>query len=173
MSQQSNIEQHFRLWYKPLCLYALHFLGNLEESEDVVQEVFCTLLRKADEGYPEVTNLKSYLYSSVKNRCLDILKSASSKVHREGLDSAEYLEQEDDNVAKDNSIDQARIWSAIDSLPKSRRQILIMSKVQGKKYSEIAKELGISENTVRNQMAKALESIRSSVKKVISFLFSL
>lgn len=173
MSQQFKIEQNFRLWYKPLCMYALHFLGSLEESEDVVQEVFCTLLKKADEGYPEVTNLKSYLYSSVKNRCLDILKSSSAKVHKEGLESAEYLEQEDEDSARDNSIDQARIWSAIDALPTSRRKILIMSKVQGKKYSEIAQELGISENTVRNQMSKALESIRSSVKKVISFIFSL
>ena len=39
MSDQYQIESSFRLWYKPLCLYALHYLGSIDESEDVVQDV--------------------------------------------------------------------------------------------------------------------------------------
>jgi RNA polymerase sigma-70 factor (ECF subfamily) len=45
-----------------LCLYALHYLGNVEAAEDVVQE-------------SEVINTRAYLYMTVRNRCLDQLKA--------------------------------------------------------------------------------------------------
>ena len=78
-----------------------------------------------------------------------------------------------DDEAVDNSVKEARIWSAIDRLPAKRRRIFLMSRRDGMKYSEIAQSLGLSENTVRNQISKALDSIRQGVKKVILFLMSL
>ena len=78
-----------------------------------------------------------------------------------------------DDEAVDNSVKEARIWSAIDRLPAKRRRIFLMSCRDGMKYSEIAQSLGLSENTVRNQISKALDSIRQGVRKVILFLMSL
>ena len=78
-----------------------------------------------------------------------------------------------DDEAVDNSVKEARIWSSIDRLPAKRRRIFLMSRRDGMKYSEIAQSLGLSENTVRNQISKALEAIRQGVKKVILFLMSL
>lgn len=78
-----------------------------------------------------------------------------------------------DDEAVDNSVKEARIWSAIDRLPAKRRRIFLMSRRDGMKYSEIAQSLGLSENTVRNQISKALEAIRQGAKKVILFLMSL
>ena len=78
-----------------------------------------------------------------------------------------------DDEAVDNSVKEARIWSAIDRLPAKRRRIFLMSRRDGMKYSEIAQSLGLSENTVRNQISKALDSIRQGVRKVILFLMSL
>jgi len=171
MSDQYQIESSFRLWYKPLCLYALHYLDSIEESEDAVQDVFYTLMQKAQSGaYVPVS--KAYLYTSVRNRCLDILKNTKNRdtVHSlEGTDSI----PEDDAHLEERSMEEARLWAAIDSLPKKCRRILLMNKVQGMKYSEIADSLGISENTVRNQMAKALKTIKDGVRKAVLFLLSL
>ena len=50
MSEDKTIEQLFRIWYRPLCLYALHYLEDLDEAEDLVQDVFCTLGKKTSEG---------------------------------------------------------------------------------------------------------------------------
>lgn len=36
MSEDKTIEQLFRIWYRPLCLYALHYLEDLDEAEDLV-----------------------------------------------------------------------------------------------------------------------------------------
>lgn len=171
MSDQNQIESSFRLWYKPLCLYALHYLDSIDESEDVVQDVFYTLMQKARSG-GYVQTSKVYLYTSVRNRCLDILKSVHTRDTVNSLDGTGSITEDDAELA-DRSIEEARMWSAIDSLPKKCRRILLMSKVQGMKYSEIADELGISENTVRNQIAKAMKTIKDGVRKVVLFLLSL
>ena len=171
MSDNYQIEQAFRLWYKPLCLYAVHYLSSIDEAEDAVQEVFCTLMQKSlSGGYVSVT--KAFLYTSVRNKCLDILKSYPVKNNVGDTDSVGDL-IEDESTLEDRSVEEARIWNAVDSLPKKCRNILLMNKVQGMKYSEIASELGISENTVKNQMAKALKTIKEGVKKAILLLFSL
>ena len=177
MSKDRTIEKNFRIWYRPLCLYALHYLEDLDEAEDLVQDVFCTLWQKSG-GDAEPTGGKAYLYTCVRNRCLDLLRSPSRKNRPsslEGLSASECLSltEYDDSTLRDSSLEEARMWVEISRLPRRCRRILLMGKVQGKKYSEIARELGISENTVRNQMAKALKTVREGVKKAVLFLFSL
>lgn len=171
MSDQYQIESCFRLWYKPLCLYALHFLGSIDESEDAVQDVFCNLMQKAQAG-GYVLLSKAYIYTSVRNKCLDILKSTRTRDTVNSLDGIDVTAMDDADLTE-RSIEEARMWAAIDSLPKKCRRIFLMNKVQGMKYSEIADGLGISENTVRNQIAKALKTIKEGVRKVVLFLLSL
>ncbi|MBS7317282.1 MAG: sigma-70 family RNA polymerase sigma factor [Bacteroidales bacterium] len=177
MSKDRTIEKNFRIWYRPLCLYALHYLEDLDEAEDLVQDVFCTLWQKSG-GDAEPTGGKAYLYTCVRNRCLDLLRSPSRKNRPrslEGLSATESLSltEYDDSTLRDSSLEEARMWVEISRLPRRCRRILLMGKVQGKKYSEIARELGISENTVRNQMAKALRTVREGVKKAVLFLLSI
>ena len=177
MSEDKTIEQLFRIWYRPLCLYALHYLEDLDEAEDLVQDVFCTLWKKASEDHNPAEG-KAYLYSCVRNRCLDVLRSPSRKnrpssLEGLGVDESLALTEYDDSDLRDSSLEEARMWVEISRLPRRCRRILLMGKVQGKKYSEIARELGISENTVRNQMAKALKTVREGVKKAVLFLFAL
>ena len=121
---------------------------------------------------------RAYLYAAVRNRCIDVLRK--EQYQNVCLDSVgeDVLPIEDgvvisDDEAVDNSVKEARIWSAIDRLPAKSRRIFLMSRRDGMKYSEIAQSLGLSENTVRNQISKALEAIRQGVKKVILFLMSL
>ena len=71
-----------------------------------------------------------------------------------------YEEVITDGEAVSRSEVESRLWSAIDRLPAQRRQILLMSKRDGMKYTEIASELGLSAFTVRNQISRALASLR-------------
>jgi len=177
MVRTADIDSLFRLYYRPLCVYALHYLKDKDLIEDLVQEAFTAYWMKqaASDG---IDSPRAYLYTAVRNRCIDVLR----KEHHQNvcLDSVgeDVLPVEDDvaisdDEAVDNSVKEARIWSAIDRLPAKRRRIFLMSRRDGMKYSEIAQSLGLSENTVRNQISKALEAIRQGVKKVILFLMSL
>ena len=163
-----NFDDLFRYNYRPLCLYALHYLGDADLSEDIVQESYTALWEKLQEG-AHVLNRKSYLYMMVRNRCLDHLRKKG--IPTESLKPYDTYGIIDDDDAQDRSRTEACLWTAIDSLPEKCREIFILSKRDGLKYEEIAEELGLSVNTVRNQIAKALKLIKEGAVKIFTFLF--
>lgn len=163
------MESLFHYNYRPLCLYALHYLGNADSAEDVVQESFAALWEKLQEGVV-ISNRKAYLYMMVRNRCLDQLRRKG--IPTESLKPYDTYGIIEDDDAQERSQTEARLWTAIDSLPEKCRQIFLMSKRDGLKYMEIADELGISENTVRNQISKALKILKDGVVKIYSFFFA-
>ena len=62
----ADFESLFRYNFRPLCLYALHYMGDVEASEDIVQECFMKLWEKLEKwGLEEITSdeiiLKPYL----------------------------------------------------------------------------------------------------------------
>jgi len=155
-----SIDHCFKQLYRPLCLYALHFVEDVDVAEDIVQEAFVALWERREE----VRDIRSYLYASVRNGCLTCLRKRSgyTKTAIEDI-PAEELE--------DMASKEARLWSAIDALPDRRRQILLLAKRDGLKYEEIARQLNISVNTVRNQMSKALAALKEAAWKVYVFFF--
>ncbi len=132
------MEELFRYNYRPLCLYALHYLSDADQAEDVVQECFTALWEKLEAG----------IYMTVRNRCLDQLRRKGLKT--ESLKPYDTYGIIDDDDAEERSHIEARLWTAIDSLPEKCRRVFLMSKRDGLRYEEIAKELGLSVNTVRN-----------------------
>lgn len=162
------MEELFRYNYRPLCLYALHYLRDADLVEDVVQECFAVLWEKLQGGVP-VANRRAYLYMSVRNRCLDHLRRKG--VQTEQLKPYDTYGIIDDDDACERSQTEARLWTAIDSLPEKCREVFLMSKRDGMKYEEIATELGISENTVRNQISKALRTLKEGAVKIYMFFF--
>lgn len=154
-------EQYFR----QLCLYALHYVGDLDESKDIVQECFASLIK----NNLALSNPKVYLYNSVRNRCIDILRS-KKKERIAPMDDLSYISDEE---AQRRSEIEVQLWEAVDSLPPKRRELLLLNKRDGLKYSDIARLKGLSENTVRNQIFRAIESLRNNSKKILNFLFCL
>ena len=150
-------------------MYALHYLQDVELSEDIVQESYAALWEKLQEG-THVLNRKSYLYMMVRNRCLDHLRKKG--IPTESLKPYDTYGIIDDDDAQERSQTEARLWTAIDSLPEKCREVFIMSKRDGLKYEEIADELGLSVNTVRNQISKALKLIKEGAVNFFAFLFS-
>lgn len=169
-SHTVSIEDLFRLNYRPLCMYALHYLQDADLVEDVVQECFTVLWEKLKQGIP-VANRRAYLYMSVRNRCLDHLRRKG--VPTESLRPYDTYGIIDDDDAEERSHVEARLWTAIDSLPEKCREIFLMNKRDGMKYEEIAEDLGLSVNTVRNQISKALKMLKEGVVRIYSFILSL
>lgn len=171
MSHTANTESFddlFRYNYRPLCLYALHYLQDVDLSEDIVQESYTALWEKLQEG-THVLNRKSYLYMMVRNRCLDHLRKKG--LPTESLKPYDTYGIIDEDDAQERSLTEARLWTAIDNLPEKCREVFILSKRDGLKYEEIAQELGLSINTVRNQISKALKLIKDGAVKIFTFLF--
>ncbi len=166
----ATIEDLFRLNYRPLCMFALHYLQDADLVEDVVQECFTVLWEKLEQG-ADVANRRAYLYMSVRNRCLDHLRRKG--LPTESLKPYDTYGIIDDDDAEERSVMEAKLWTAIDSLPEKCRQVFLMSKRHGLKYEEIAEELGLSVNTVRNQISKALNVLKNGAVKLYTFILGI
>jgi RNA polymerase sigma-70 factor (ECF subfamily) len=106
---------------------------------------------------------------TVRNRCLDQLRKNGLQTEQlKPYDTYGIIDE--DNLQERSEI-EARLWTAIDSLPEKCREVFLLSKRDGLKYEEIAAELGISENTVRNQISKALKMLKEGVRKIYMFFF--
>ena len=67
---------------------------------------------------------------------------------------------------------EANLWEAVSRLPHGRRELLLMSKRDGMTYEEIANAKGLSVNTVRNQIARALNALRKERDRIIDFVLA-
>lgn len=169
MSLNTKIfREYFIQHYRPLCLFALHYLKDIDNAEDIVQDCFTELWERKD-NQTNIADIKPYLYTMVKNRCIDVLRKESlidcniEPSDLEGLISDEECEE--------RSYDEARMWTAIDSLPEKCREVFLLAKRDGMKYEEIADRMNISVNTVKNQMNKALKIIKEGVHRIYMFFF--
>lgn len=148
-----DIEQLFLYYYRPLCLYALHYVNHTDVVEDLVQECFVKLMEKQP-----IANEKAYLYTAVRNACIDYLRKKnplSTDVQPTDLEGTIT-----DEEAAERSLHEAELWTAIDTLPERCRMIFLMAKQDGMTYHEIAEELHISEKTVEHQISKAIRQLR-------------
>lgn len=167
---QQDFEKTFTSLYRPLCLYALNITKTYEEAEDIVQQLFIDIWERICAKDFTVTNLKSYLFTAVKNRSLNYYNKENQQLPLE--DRLYQIPQEDNEAEQIRMAErEARLWDLIDELPQERRNIFLMAKQKGMKYQEIAEELHLSIKTVENQMGRALKSLREKAIKIYLFFF--
>lgn len=159
---QRAFEQVFRTFYVTLCDYAFMILGDQGEAEDVVQDLFTHLwTNRAEINVQE--SVKSYLFTSVRFRALNVLKHKMIE-RKHGASLTEFIEDLQDSGYSEEEIQRIeQIKEVLQTLPSQCRTVFTMSCLDGKKYKEIAEELGISVNTVKSHVMKAYRDIRARV----------
>ena len=168
-------EKLFRKYYGQLCTYAIGVLGDNEQAEDVVQEVFIYFWEHRKEL--DVKNsLRAYLFTAVRHRAVKALqKKVMKQKHNSRLtEFVEYLLSTDYTVEEEKAI--LKVKEIMQSLPEQCLKVFMMSRLEEKKYTEIAQELGISVNTVKTHIAKAYRVIRQGIhddRYLLLYLLSL
>jgi len=149
----------FDLYYSCLCFFADKVLHDFDLSRSVVQQVFVDLWIKRDRL--QIDSLQSYLYQSVRNASLDVLKHKKAE-----LKYLSTLEKEESGQVND-FIEEAeladRINKAIQKLPEKCREIFLLCRFEELKYAEIAARLNISVKTVEMQISIALKKLRKEL----------
>lgn len=156
----------YKQYYSRLVSFAVTFLYDSDEAEDVVQEVFFYLWDNS--GKIDITgDIRSYLFTSVKNKSLNRIKhlniiDAHSDRVREAFLNAE--------VIPDNDADEelfGRINSIIDNMPAQMKKVFELHSYSGLKYQEIAAELDISINTVKTHITRGFSILRDKLLLLI------
>ena len=160
--KESSFKELFDQYYRPLSIFATKYLNDLETSREVVQDLFVHLYENR-RSLIISTSLRSYLYQSVRNRCLNYLKQKqTTRIHLEHLAlSAEPTEDLEARIIETEL--ENRIFHIISELPDRCREIFSLSRVQGIKNSEIASQLNISIRTVETQISNALKALREKL----------
>lgn len=166
MSDRKEIERLFKNNWDALCMFSLHFVGDMDTAEDVVMDCFLKLSERIGHG-DEILTPKHYLYQMVRNGSLDKAKYLGQTVQ---LTEASRTSEDFDDVSE-RSVREARLWTAIDSLPPVRREVLLMSKRDGMHNDEISQTLGISVKTVEAHLYKAYKTLRGKAKEKYLLVF--
>lgn len=167
LSQVSSINKKeykniFHSHYNALCAFAYGFLQDVKATEDVVQDAFLSLWEKRTE-FENLAASKSFLYTTVRNKSLNILKH-QKVVEKHTPHLIQELESEDilsKYILEEETFN--RMFQEIKKLPASAREIMLLA-LNGLKNPEISEELNISVNTVKTQKKIAYAKLKSSLK---------
>ena len=155
----------FSNYYSGLVKYATRLLKDKIVAEDIVQELFIEIWVKRDKLSIN-TSLKSYLYTSIKNDCLDYLKSKIKRTITEPLSENLLIDGSDNSNIMDVENIKLYIQKAQEKLPEKCSIIFHLSKNCGLSHKEISDKLNISKRTVEKQVSIALKKIREYINDV-------
>lgn len=176
-----RFEDIYLAYFSKMKHFAREYVVLEQDAENIVQDVFTELWEKREMLSMQI-NLVAYLFTTVKNKCLNhlrhkmIVQETANKIQEEysitlrmNLDSLEVFDQ---NIFSDQDIEQI-INRALNALSPKCREIFIMSKLEGKKQKQIAAELNISINTVETQIGIAYKKLRTELKDHLPLLLFL
>jgi len=164
-----SFEVLFKTYFKPLCGFAGKYIPELADSKGVVHEVFVSLWEKFDQ-LPTDTNYRSYLFTSVRNRCLNYIRDRKKHIALENVSQREVARYE---VPLEGEELERKIDEALDKLPEKCRMVFEYNRMEGLKYAEIASRMQISIKTVEAQMSKALSILREQLADFITIIIIL
>ena len=162
MTDQKKLEKLFKQHYRQMYRLAIMLLHDDAESKDVVHDIFAHLLRNSQDLREDTA--ESYLLTSVRNRCLNVIRSRQIQERVEHL----YLLDLDTTITPTERLEEEleALYKGIDQLePPVCRDIIMQHFRDGITFKEIANRLGVSETTVYKHLRRALNQLRTQLKK--------
>lgn len=159
-SDQQAFKQLFFHYYDYLFHFSLSFVKSREVAEEIVEDAFVAIWKKRSQ-LPDVTNLKVYLYVTVRNLSVNYIKRCKPtySLDVERLDvyySCSTPTPEQMAIASEM---RKAIDKAILDLPPKCRMVYKLVKEDGLRHKEVAEILQISHRTVEHHIASALRNI--------------
>jgi len=167
---EAAYRQLFHHYNKLLQPFAVKLTRSPLAAEEVLQEVFLKIWAHRSK-LAEVDDPKAYIIRIVSNESINYMH-ASAKQRRLAEEVPQTLVDSAPSPEQSFSYRETeeRLQQAIERLPMACRQIYRMSREQYKRIPEIASELNLSHNTVKNQLVKALRSIRLHIGNILPAL---
>ncbi len=158
---ESNFEEVFKTYFGPLCNYVNSYIKDWESSREIVQGTFMKVWENRDTININ-TSAKSYLYSAVRNRMIDMIRSNKKLDEYKNAANVDEIEENLDHM--NSFVVREEILRSMDKLKPKMRKIFSLSKVEGLTYNEIAAYLNISKRAVEDNVAKALKLLKEDLE---------
>lgn len=156
----------YKEYYTKLFNFALYFHKDTCMADEAVQDVFISLWENRSR-IRITTSFRSYLFRSVHNRCLNLIKQQNTLQHNLEeyfcyLEEEAHLSHMDDRWFEDtfSDVKLIKLRICIDSFPAQQKHIFNKIRIEGKSYKEVSEELGISVNTIKTQLLRAITKLK-------------
>jgi RNA polymerase sigma-70 factor (ECF subfamily) len=157
----NTFEKLYDEYYSPLCLFANKYLHDLDLARSLVQELFVDLWLKREKLTVNGGSVKFYLFKAVRNRSVDYLRTLKKSVRLSDISESSLDSPFIDKLEEAELND--RVNQSINELPEKCREIFLLCRFEGLKYSQIAEKLNISVKTVEMQMGIALKKLKDKL----------
>ncbi|HEX3007571.1 MAG TPA: RNA polymerase sigma-70 factor [Bacteroidales bacterium] len=167
------LEELFNEVNKPLCVYSFSITKDLFASQEIIQDLFLKIWQNRKNISIE-GSLKAYMYQTAYHLSINyLIRNKTLKLSVNKLLPADmWLNLKDQIQVNEYVVEKLEaeetskvIDKAIAELPEQCRNIFALSRIEGKSSNEIAAILNISVNTVRTQVYRALEKIKTALEK--------
>ena len=167
-------DELYRKYNKRLYKFSYSILKSKEDTENIIQDVFLNLWtnrNKVEKG----ASVKYYIFTIAYNAAISVIRrKAKESEFFEYLKTLQDLTQEPVDLQLEYNELEEKLTSIIHSLPERQREVYLLHRMEGLKYSEISERLNISVNTIENHMSRVLKTIREKFgnHSLLAILFS-
>lgn len=161
----------FDLYHETILLHAYGFCHQREEAEEVVQDAFTQLFVYRDR-IRDAESIRPFLYAVAKRIAISHFRK---KIIRE--EAAKHIA----DTSSRNSYDtQEAVWARelndnleriINELPQQQQKVFVLNKLDDLSYQEIAEQLALSKNTVKNHLMVASKTVRIKLQRLMCLFF--
>lgn len=141
--------------------HAFYRLGDFEEAEDIVQDVFVKIY--SQNLFSKLENPEYYLYKMTMNACLDFMRKQKSK-----LQMYQYFETKNEHCLENDAVrnlnrkeEFIRINNILKMLPEEQAEVVRFRIIDDLSFKEITQIIGKPESTIKSRFQYAIKKIRS------------
>jgi len=173
LGDKSTFQILFKKYYSELTRFSFIYIKEKDMSEEIVQDFFVQFWIKR-ESITITTSVKSYFYSSIRNKSLSYLRDKKDDL---SISSNLYILNTIAGTEENYEIDyvelKTQITSAVESLPEKCKKTFKMSRFNKMTYKQIAEKQQVSEKTVESQMRIALQKLREKLQPILKSIIIL
>ncbi|GAB4575205.1 MAG: sigma-70 family RNA polymerase sigma factor [Anaerolineae bacterium] len=147
---------------------ALEILGDRDQADEVLQEVFARVWQRADTYAPDRGAVKHWIASLARYRAIDVLRRQTRRPdgHPVDLEEVDFRLSEDNpdpEEVVDQAFDRRRVRLALRQLPEEQRQVLALAYLRGLTHRQIADLLHLPVGTVKTRIRLGLQKLRKAL----------
>ncbi|WP_206732262.1 RNA polymerase sigma factor [Halarcobacter mediterraneus] len=150
-------------YYKEIYIYIKKSVFDRDLAEDITQEAFARVIKKADSK--NIENERALLYRIAKNIMVDLYRE-KNRIDKIAFNEEEFFQEE--NTIENQIIEaeqRSQLMEEIDKLPKKRRQAFTLHMIDGYSRQEVAEIMNISFNAVEQHIARASNQLKENLSK--------
>ena len=164
---RAALQTVYRLTSAKLFGVALRILGERSEAEDVLQEVFVTVWRKAADFDASRASPITWLVAITRNRAIDRLRATRSSRNMDPIDEANEIADSAPmaDSALETARDNARLHGCLDTLAADERTAMRGAFFDGNTYEDLAQRTGVPLATMKSRIRRAMIKLKSCLEQ--------